>query len=222
MFRTCIGQKNCTYLQYKTCEYEVKYSHANKSPTINPNITALRAYAEALRSYYNFNKAIISCTHSDRRIESSTPELGMMARFFPCMIDISNFNADDGGATYLFEKYWQCSQLDHEVYLKYVVKLKRSQSDYVPLFAYNYDNFDELSFNLPAPTELGLTRSNSSKAGVFDIVLNASSRMSSSNNGEKNETLLLFRIDYSPHSIDHELFKSFLLRHIDTIYSAIP
>ena len=161
----------------------------------------------ALRRYFGQDELTIICTSSGRYINGNNLSgLGMLARYFPCFMNFFEDAADNVESS-LVSSYWKGYRNDFSDYLQKVFDLKQMDSKHIYLFSYNFDNYDEVSFDAPAYTDMGQSKSNAPQTGIFDISVSTSVSLISNEDKKDSETLL-FRIEYCPKTIDWRRFIS--------------
>ncbi|MDC0609241.1 aminotransferase class III-fold pyridoxal phosphate-dependent enzyme [Vibrio sp.] len=195
------------YQAYESFQFIVPsnfVSHVKKKFSMNANMVAFSLFSIALGRYFETDKVMINCTEDGRSCEGSHLQgFGMLARYFPCSVDLPTFELNTETASSIIDAYWNGFNRDFSSYLSKLQCLGSTNESSQFKFSYNYDSFIEK----PNVNAAGVGHKSTSiypRVGIFDIVVNVCNTCcdSSDNLG------LLFKVDYSAVSIDKDKLKN--------------
>ena len=193
-----------SYQVYEKFEYYIsgaRVGDIQKKYSINANMAAFSVFSIALGRYFNGDKVMINCTEAGRNQGGHHLEgFGMLARYFPCSVDLPRLELCSETAASIVTSYWNGFNNDFSSYLSQLRRIEIDAKTKNFQFSYNYDGFVE------RPEISKFERTSVSvypKLGIFDIVVNV---CSSRGEGDKldGHPGLLFKVDYAPEFICKE------------------
>ncbi|MCP4486250.1 MAG: hypothetical protein GY820_02860 [Gammaproteobacteria bacterium] len=186
------------YKNYNSFQFSIPgntVDRIKKDFSMNANMVAFSIFSIALGRYFEINKIMINCTEAGRNHGGNHMQgFGMLARYFPCNVDLPRPELCSATATSIVTSYWDSFNNDFSNYLTKVRRIEIDTNTANFQFSYNYDGFIELS-------DCSKTKRKSvsvyPKIGIFDIVVNVCSTFGDGDKPDGNPGLL-FKVDYAP------------------------